>query len=544
MWTRQLNRDPLVYNMELQDVLFTIGLLLGMSMVFLSLFRMTRYAFFINLILTVICLGLFFKLSHYVMQWFIQLLYIGCPLLLINTVLYVFLHKENETLDAKNKYQVHFKVKWGSFKINNIKRGTSIIGSAGSGKTKSVVFNFLQHFSEHQFSGVIHDYKNFEITEMAWPLFEKNAIDFKVISFDTIHDRVNPIAPRYMTNEESVNEVARVLIENLLEQRESGSIGTTKFFNDAAEGLIGGLIWILRTSYPQLCTLPHLIAIYQFLDTDSLIAFLSLNTTSRAMADAFISGKDSDRQTAGVKSTLANALKKISTQRIFMILSADDVPLDINNQDKPLVISVVNNPKYETAYSPIIATIIHTMTKQMSVRNTTASFLLLEEAPTIRLLNMHRIPATLRSYDIATIYVMQDKIQHDMMYGDKASKAILSNLSYQFFGKVNDPDTAKYYERFFEIVKKETTSVNRGHNLNFDTRITTGEREVAKIRADVFFRLKEGEFITFADGKDRKVQFKLPKIEKRLPTKPQDYADADLQTNFDRVYEDIKSIFK
>lgn len=62
---------------------------------------------------------------------------------------------------------------------------------------------------------------------------------------------------------------------------------------------------------------------------------------------------------------------------------------------------------------------------------------------------MHRIPATLRSYDVATIYVMQDKIQNDMLYGEKVSKAILSNLSYQFFGKVNDQDTAKYYERFF-----------------------------------------------------------------------------------------------
>ena len=265
------------------------------------------------------------------------------------------------------------------FKINNIKRGASIIGSAGSGKTESVVFNFLQHFSKHKFSGVIHDYKNFEITEMAFPLFEKNEIDFKVISFDNIHDRVNPIAPRYMTNEESVNEVARVLIENLLEQRESGSIGTTKFFNDAAEGLIGGLIWKLRTSHPQYCTLPHLIAVYQYLNTSSLIAFLSKNTTSRAMADAFISGKDSDRQTAGVKSTLANALKKISTQRIFMTLSADDVPLDINSQEKPLAISVVNNPKYETAYSPIIATIIHTITKQMSVRNSNASFFVIPE---------------------------------------------------------------------------------------------------------------------------------------------------------------------
>lgn len=470
------------------------------------------------------------------------ILFIVIPLLFACTLLYVFFHKEKgKNLD--DKYQVKFKVRSGSFKINNIKRGASVIGSAGSGKTESVVFNFLQHFSKHAFCGVIHDYKNFELTEMTYPLFQAQEIPFYTISFDTIYDRVNPIAPRYMENEESVNEVSRVLIENLLEQKESGNTGTTKFFTDAAEGLISGLIWKLKTSYPQFCTLPHLIAIYQLLDTNSLINFLKSNTMSSAMADAFISGKDSDRQTAGVKSTLANAFKKISTQRIFMALSADEVPLNINSQEKTGVISVVNNPKYETAYSPIIATIIHTITKQMSVRNANPSFLMMEEAPTIRLLNMHRIPATLRSYNIATIYVMQDKIQNDMMYGDKASRAILSNLSYQFFGKVNDPDTAKYYERFFEIIRKETTSVNRGHNLNFDTRITTGEREVSKIRADVFFRLKQGEFITFADGKDRKIQFELPKIERTLPDKKEQFTQTELQGNFEKIYKEAKSIF-
>ncbi len=379
---------------------------------------------------------------------------------------------------------------------------------------------------------------------MAYPLFRESDVPFYIISFDQIIHRVNPIAPRYIENEESVNELSRVLIENLLEHRESGTSGSTKFFNDAAEGLIGGLIWKLRTSYPHFCTLPHLIAIYQYLDTQSLVAFLSSNTTSRAMADAFISGKDSERQTAAVKSTLANALKRISTQHIFMALSEDEVPLNINNRDNPAVISVVNNPKFETAYSPVIATIIHTITKQMSVRNSLPSFLMMEEAPTIRLLNMHRIPATLRSYDIATIYVMQDKIQNDMMYGEKASKAILSNLSYQFFGKVNDPDTAKYYERFFEIIKMPTHSISKSSGLSFESRITKGEKEVSKRRADVFFRLKQGQFVAFADGKDRKVQFRLSKIKRQLPDEVKQYSNAELQSNFDRIHDEIRSIFE
>ena len=350
-------------------------------------------------------------------------IYMVLPFLLLVLLLYGFIDNE-PTSKSDKRYQVKFLTKSGNFKIENVKRGASVIGSAGSGKTESVVYSFLKHFRENGFCGIIHDYKDFELTEIGYPLFKDNDISMKVISFDKIMHRVNPIAPRYLKNEESVNEVSRVLIENLLEQRETGTTGTTKFFNDAAEGLIGGLIWKLKTDYPQFCTLPHLIAVYQLLDTNSLVQFLETNTTSRAMADAFISGKDSERQTAGVKSTLANALKRISTQRIFMVLSADEVPLNINSEENPAVISVVNNPKYETSYSPVIATIAHTIIKQMSVRNSKPSFLLMEEAPTIRLLNMHRIPATLRSYDITTIYVMQDKIQNDMMYGDKASKAI------------------------------------------------------------------------------------------------------------------------
>src|SRR5690606_28544193 len=158
-------------------------------------------------------------------------------------------------------------------------------------------------------------------------------------------------------------------------------------------------------------------------------------------------------QTAGVKSTLANAFKKISSQKLFYVLSKDEVPLDINNPENHAVISLINNPKYDAAYSPVIAMVMHTIIKQMSLRCKASSFLLMEEAPTLKLPKLHRVPVTLRSYDICTVYVMQDKVQNDLLYGDKASKAIPSSLPYQVFGKVKGPETAKYYERFFEVIK-------------------------------------------------------------------------------------------
>jgi len=516
-------------------------LLFGSSLCFLFV-RFIKEGFFFNILW--IGGGLFWAWSNTLdtKTFLFILLVIGLPLLFVNILCYVFFPKESDT-NTKSRYKVRLQVSKGKLLLENIRRGIAIIGAAGSGKTESVVYPLLNHFSQWNFSGVIYDYKDFEITEMAYPLFSKGNVPFQIISFDTIYARVNPIAPRYLPDEESVNEVSRVLVENLLEQKDNNMNATTRFFNDVVEGLIGGMIWRLKTDFEDACTLPHLIALYQHLDTKRLIRFLSGNTTSKAMADAFISGVGSERQTAGVRSTLANAFKKISTQRIFMVLSEDEINLNINAPNSLKVISVVNNPKIETSLSPVIATIIHTITKQMSVRHRNPSFLLMEEAATLRLLNMHRIPATLRSYDIATVYVLQDKIQNDMIYGPMASKAILANLSYQFFGKANDPDTAKYYERFFEIVKKETKSVNKGYNLNFDTRVTKGEREVAKTRADVFYGLQQGAFVVLADGKDKKVQFKTPKIIRQLPLPERNLKDK-LQENFEKIHREARELLK
>jgi hypothetical protein len=69
-----------------------------------------------------------------------------------------------------------------------------------------------------------------------------------------------------------------------------------------------------------------------------------------------------------------------------------------------------------------------------------------------------------------------------------------------------------------------------------------GEKEVSKIRADVFFRLKEVEFITYADGMNKKVQFSLPKIERGLPNEA-NYTKEDLHENFERIYREVSLIF-
>lgn len=74
--------------------------------------------------------------------------------------------------------------------------------------------------------------------------------------------------------------------------------------------------------------------------------------------------------------------------------------------------------------------------------------------------------------------------------------------------------------------------------------IISVEKEIPKIRADVFFRLKQGGFIKYADGKDKKVRFKLGDIQRELSKESKYFSKADLKANFKRVYDEAKSIFK
>ena len=137
---------------------------IGACLCFVVLFKLTKYAFSINAVLV---LALLYYLSSEV-PWVDLVMYLSCPLMLINTALYVYLDASENPHKIAPRYTVTFKTNQGKLQLHNVKRGVSIIGAAGSGKTESVVYGFLQHFQKEEFCGVIHDYKNFELTEMGF----------------------------------------------------------------------------------------------------------------------------------------------------------------------------------------------------------------------------------------------------------------------------------------------------------------------------------------------------------------------------------------
>lgn len=506
-------------------------------------------------ILALVSFGICYKIFPY---WRPILLWVFLPSMIISLLIYLFTFQKK----PNPIWDVEIPTSRGKKFIRGIQRGVSVFGAAGSGKTISIILPILKHFANKDFAGVIYDFKDGELTELAIPLFG-DKLKIIAIHNPSISWQVNPISTKFLNGEKDINEVVTVIMDNLIK---NGVGKGDDFFKDSASSLLSSVILKFWFDHPTYCTIPHVISFILGLDFSlsedpsakpsynlsdqaqnkfsKLKKFLTTNDRVAIQGSAFIMGLASEKQTAAVLSTLANALRKISFPEAFWVLSENNLDLDVNSPENRSVISVINEPKSSQFLSPINAMIIHSITKQMMVPNREQSFLLLDEAPTIRLLNMAQIPATMRSFGVAVVYCAQDIVQGIVQYGRDGFKEILANLSTQFFGKSNDPDTSKFYESYFELITIKTKSTSQKGDIfsSGGQTISTGEKEVSKFRASRFNNLKVGEFAMLSDGSNDIYQIQTSNIDKNKIKEHRLVTQQMLNSNFSKILNEVKLI--
>ena len=118
-------------------------------------------------------------------SWDTLLLLWICPVLGLYLFGITYWHKR-APLESADAFTIKLTHDKGVLTLQNIRRGISIIGAAGSGKTESVLAQLLTQCTANGLSGVLHDYKDFELTEIAYPLISP----FRDCSFT-----VSPLIP-------------------------------------------------------------------------------------------------------------------------------------------------------------------------------------------------------------------------------------------------------------------------------------------------------------------------------------------------------------
>ncbi|MDE5510648.1 type IV secretory system conjugative DNA transfer family protein [Elizabethkingia meningoseptica] len=508
--------------------LFGISFLVIMMLVFTGIRKKNAVYTTIYLGIVAIISALLYKYFSFVFYPYL-LFYIIIPSVLLG-VLLSQVGKEKPVEIGKD---IELETTKGEVVARNVFAHTAIFAASRHGKTASLVYPYAKFFADNDFAGVYYDYKNGELYEVIRPLFPDNHVTFAIHRPD-ITTRINVINPDILKDEKDVNSIVHILLDNLLDLNSQSD-----FFVKSASSLLSGIILKFSLDHPNLCYLPHVCAFIQAVDFSlkveegkglkedaydtfaGLKKFLTSNDRVKMQASSFIMGLASERQTAGVISSLTNALREVSYPDAFWALSGNDLDFNINADGNRKVVAIVNEPKNEAALNPLLATVIHSLTREMMQRNRKSSFLMMDEGVTLKIKNLSRLVATMASFKMAVVYCVQDKKQGESLYGDTKFKEIIANFSTLFFGRANESDTAKYYESYFEPKKIKTRSRSSGRG---GTSTTVSEKEVPKYRAHEFTNLTTGKFAMINNGKSNMYQFKLlPNIKTEpLP----DYDDA------------------
>lgn len=449
-----------------------------------------------------------------------------------------------------------FKTTKGSIHLDNPFRGIYIQGGAGSGKSLSIFEPIIRQSAQNSYTGLLYDFKSPELSKLLLEVYKQtnNNIKTHFVDFNNPYNsnRLNPIDARYLLKSAYALEYATTLINNLLPQ----TIKERDFFSDNARMVLAGVIWYLRNRYSHYCSLPHVISLLLHNDIDKLIEEISQDYEAGGMVASLKQAIDrgAERQSAGVASTLQNALSQLNTPDIFYILSGNDLDLHLNNPNNPKFLCLGNDSTLSQTYAPVISLIISVAVRQMNRPDQEKSIILLDEAPTIYIPNIELIPATARSNKVATVFGVQDYSQLVDKYGQDKAQVILSNLGNQFYGRTVNEKSADMITKLFGKHDRTYETANRGTgtsgefvHLSSNTNKGTSEsiQERDRVKVSDITNLEAGQFYgLIAEGQPKeflKTQFLADGIKTTYQSQSKT-TDQLMIDNYNRIVEEAKSI--
>jgi len=462
--------------------------------------------------------------------------------------------KEKEFSTKENKDSFNFKTVNGVINLGNPFRGIYIQGGAGSGKSASIFEPIIKQIAEQEYTGILYDFKSPELTEKIRASYSGSIVKFRNVDFKNPYqsDRINPIAPNYLTKSVIVLEYSQTLVNNLIPE----SIKKADFWSNNTKMILSGVIWWLKEEHPNFCTLPHAISLLLHTDIKMLLDKVSNNYEAAGMVASLKQSfeKEAGNQTAGILSTVQTAIAQLNSKDVFWMLSGNDIDLNLNNPQNPTFLCLGNDSTLPQVYAPVISLIISVAMRQMNKPNQQKSVVLLDEAPTIYIPNIEQIPATARSNKIATIFGVQDFSQLVDNYGQDKAQIILANLGNQFFGRVTNGKTAEMVKNLFSkedriFINKNTGTGTGGTIVHTQSNQSKGKSETIqerdRVKVSDLINLEPGEFYgIIAEGKPKeflKTQF-LEDFAENEANEKASVTEQEMSENYFRIIEEAKSL--
>ncbi|MBV4358767.1 conjugal transfer protein MobC [Pinibacter aurantiacus] len=411
-------------------------------------------------------------------------------------------------LRAHYKWKGETRASW--INIINPMRGLLIVGSPGAGKSYFIIEQIIEQHIKKGFCLFIYDFKFDDLTRVAhdWfcrykHIYPANAA-FYTINFDQPQYRCNPLDPAGMKDITDAIDAARVLMLGL---NRSWLKKQGEFFVESPINFVTALIWFLRKYQDGVyCTLPHVIELMQT-EVKQLLTILRTEPEISALINPFISAFEtkSFEQLEGQLDAAKISLARLASPSLYYVLSGNDFTLDINNPAAPKIVTLANNPQKQEVYGPVLSLYVTRMSKMVNKKDQLKMNVIIDEFPTIILLNFDNLIATGRSNKIATTIAIQDASQLKLHYGREWAEVITNICGNIIVGQTRG-ELAKAVSEMIGKTLQERESISVNSN---DSSISKSRQLESVVPVSTIANLSSGEFVGMvADNPDQPIVLK------------------------------------
>ncbi len=468
--------------------------------------------------------------------------------------------ENDHSINLPTRYR-HRSERKGFINIVNGRRGVLIAGSPGSGKSWFIVEPILRTLSEKGFTQFIYDFKYPDLTLLAYHHYLRNRrrypvepkffyIDFSNPSFS---HRCNPLNPELLQDLLDAIQAARTI---LLAINRTWAMKEGEFFVESPINLLAAVIWFLRRyKAGRFCTLPHAIELLQ-LEYENLFTVLNSEPEVAALISGFLDAHRDDvmETLVGQLASVKIPLGRLSSPRLYYILTGNDFTLDINDPERPKIVCLGNDPIRSEALAPVISLFCDRLNKVINQKGRAKCAIVYDEFATIRAKSVQTVIQVGRSNDIMPIIVIQDFSQLKQTYTREEAEALFNMAGNIICGHVNG-ETARLVADRFPRIRQPRTSLSVNSQ---DVSISESRQLDPSVPPATISNLSSGEFVGIV-ADDPALPIALKAFHGRVINDPDAAArerrsldplpevrtvdEAIITTNFQGIFKDVRDIY-
>lgn len=467
------------------------------------------------------------------------------------------------------------KINKGWININPF-RGTTVIGTPGSGKSFGVINPAIRQMIAKGFCLCIYDFKFPDLAQIAYChyLLKKTKesdynYSFHVINLNEVErsKRVNPFHKKYIQTLAEAQEMAESMVSSLQKGGSSSGGGSDAFFTQSAINFLSSCIYFFATlENGKYSDLPHILS---FMNRSYQEIFNTLFTHEEigSLLSPFKTAYDNKAfdQLEGQIGTLKIFLSRLATKESFWVFSGDEVELKITSRENPSILILASDPGTQDINSALYSSVLNRTLRLINSKHNLPGGIIADEFPTLYIHKIDHVVATARSNRVAVLLGLQEIPQLRQFYKKEVADTISAIMGNILSGSARDKNTMDWLEKLFGKIKQKSYSQSISQQ---GTTTSINEKMDHMIPAGKIAALKTGEMVgMIAQGEENnageyrtsaihgKINLDMAAIKKEeqyyapipvyysfLDKNGKNRKDEVLMTNFRRINKEIELI--